>query len=182
MTFADATVRASHWIRENRAREAWVWCAALALSGAAALAWDRANSASAHGSGVGEASEEAATDTFIPAGFVLVPIQVSNYESLDSILGRQGVVDLFLPAPHGRGPARRVAERVRILRSPKDPSHFAVLAPESQSRHLVTVDGAFFVAVQNPKRVGAAFEKERTTSLKPSRLHVEQIDEPQPDP
>src|SRR5690349_14215407 len=36
-------------------------------------------------------SSIAGLDTFIPKGFVLVPIDVQNYEALDSILGKYGL-------------------------------------------------------------------------------------------
>ena len=168
-----------------REREIWLWIGALVLAGAAAFLWDRTQSQSvdpAAQSGHAGSDEIAAVDTRIPAGFVLVPIQIANFESLDSILGRTGVVDLFLPSADGVRPARRVAERIRILRSPKDPSHFAVLAPESESHRLVTHEGAFVVAVQNPKARGAAFEIQAgklQVARKTHRLRVERIDDEQ---
>src|SRR4051812_35626944 len=58
-------------------------------------------------------------DTLIPAGFVIIPIDVQNYESLDSLLGKFGVGDLF----KGEGKnGRLVARNIRILRAPKNPS------------------------------------------------------------
>ena len=33
-------------------------------------------------------------DTYIPKGHTLVPIEIANYKSLDSIIGKFGVVDL----------------------------------------------------------------------------------------
>jgi hypothetical protein len=56
-----------------------------------------------------------AFDTHIPKGFVLIPIEVQNYESLDSILGRFGVVDLYIgSSTEAAGPGRLVARNVRI--------------------------------------------------------------------
>src|SRR5438128_1195292 len=66
-------------------------------------------------------------DTYIPKGFVLVPIEVANYEALDSILGRFGVVDLFQAIGHEDPQQHLVARNVRILRAPQNPSHFAIL-------------------------------------------------------
>lgn len=111
-----------------------------------------------------------AADTYIPEGFVLVPITVSNYESLDSILGHHGVVDLYASTQNGEK-SRRVARQVKILRAPLNPSNFAVLAPEANSAELVRHQGAFFVVVQNPKRSGTNFEK-RSTRVR--RITVEQ--------
>jgi hypothetical protein len=76
---------------------------------------------------------------------------------LDSILGQHGVVDLFRPSDTPNGRPIKVAERVKILRAPLNPSHFAVLAPESESAALVAYPGAFTVVVQNPKERGTRF-------------------------
>jgi hypothetical protein len=176
--------------REDRRREVALWVAAILVCGATAAAWDHGRAAEGDRA---EASRAAATmDVLIPAGFALVPIQVTNFESLDSILGQEGVVDLFLPPADGIGRARRVASNVRILRSPQDASHFAVLVPATESHRLVSQAGAFFVAVQNPRRHGAAFERFDETvdgnggdkpaaapfsqRRRASRIHVEQPD------
>ncbi len=90
----------------------------------------------------------AGIDTFIPNGYVLLPIDVQNLESLDSLLGQYGVVDLYTP-----GDPVAVAKGLKIIRSPKDPSEFSVLVPESQSAALVRAeDKPFLVVVQNPSK------------------------------
>ncbi|MGE3684212.1 MAG: hypothetical protein AB7G93_21020 [Bdellovibrionales bacterium] len=108
------------------------------------------------------AHEDAAAlqvDTHIPRGFVLVPIEVQNYEALDSILGRFGIVDL-LQAGFGEGQSQRlVARNVRILRAPQNPSHFAVLIQESEAQGLLAHGGAFTVVVKRPDQAGTEFVK-----------------------
>ncbi|HEX4923784.1 MAG TPA: hypothetical protein VFV50_06850 [Bdellovibrionales bacterium] len=108
--------------------------------------------------------------THIPDGFVLVPIEVQNPEALDSILGNFGVVDLFASHPGG---SRRIARRVKILRAPLNPNHFAVLAPEDEAPLLVREPGPVTVAIQNPKSAGTDFVR---PSRKRSRLHVENLE------
>lgn len=122
-----------------------------------------------------EVKVDASIDTFIPAGFVLVPIEVQNYESLDSILGSHGVVDLYLPSQTGSGKGSRVATRVRIMRAPLNPSQFAVLVREDQSSQLVRTESPFFVVVQNSKHGGTGIvERESQKSKKRvSRLVME---------
>ena len=114
-----------------------------------------------------------AVDTFIPAGFVLVPIEVVNYESLDSVLGRYGVVDLFKTDPQTGERSEKVAARVRILRAPRNPSQFAVLAPESQSQRLVKHGGGFYVVIQNPKQTGTTFEMKMNPQSKKRKRRIE---------
>jgi hypothetical protein len=85
-------------------------------------------------------------DTFIPSGFVLVPIEVQNLASLDSIVGQYGVVDLY--TENEKNP---LASGLKLIRSPRDPSQFAVMVPEISSREVVKYSNKpFMVIVQNP--------------------------------
>lgn len=107
-----------------------------------------------HGKGT-----RAQVDTFIPKGFVLVPIEVQNYEALDSILGQFGVVDLFQAEKSGRGQQTLVARNVRILRAPQNPSHFAILAQEADVAGILKSGTPFFVVVKHPEKAGTEFVK-----------------------
>src|ERR1035437_10610139 len=70
----------------------------------------------------GSKNPRAQVDTYIPKGFVLVPIEVQNYEALDSILGQFGVVDLFQSLSPENPGQHLIARNVRILRAPQNPS------------------------------------------------------------
>lgn len=99
-------------------------------------------------------------DLLIPAGQSLVPIEVANYETLDSLLGSFGVVDLFFVDPMKPETGKKIASMVKILRAPKNPSHFAVLVPSLQAQKILQFKGPFVVSVQNPKhQTGTQFEK-----------------------
>ena len=98
--------------------------------------------------------------THIPKGFVLVPIEVQNYEALDSILGRFGVVDLYQGGGAEQGAQRLVARNVRMLRAPHNPSHFAVLIPDAEARGVLRQTGPFTVIVKRPLESGTEFVKE----------------------
>lgn len=100
-------------------------------------------------------------DTFIPRGFVLIPIELENYNSVDSILGPYGVVDLFRSGQNYKYKARPIARRIKILRAPQNPSQFAVLVPEAEAPIFFQQGSVFFAAILNPKETGTAFEKER---------------------
>lgn len=95
-------------------------------------------------------------DTFIPRGFVLVPIEVDNYEALDSILGKFGLVDLFKAKSEGGGP---IARNVRILRAPQNPSRFAVLVEEARASNILGYQGGIFVVVKPLSQAGTEFVK-----------------------
>lgn len=95
-------------------------------------------------------------DTMIPRGFVLVPVEIENYEALDSILGSFGLVDLY----QGVAPAARlVARNVRLLRAPRNPSHFAVLVRETESDRFMQDAGAFTAIVKRPEAGGTEIVK-----------------------
>ena len=115
-------------------------------------------------------------DTFIPLGFVLVPIQLSNAEALDSMISATGVVDLFIPDMKKPGHNKKIAEHIKILRAPLNPNQFAVLVPEKNSGQLVHYEGAYFAVVQNPKALGTQIETKPIRKL-PSRLTMEDVRE-----
>lgn len=96
-------------------------------------------------------------DIMIPQGFVLIPIEVENYESLDSILGHVGVVDLYqnLAAKNKR---RLVASFVRILRNPHNPNQFSILVPERNASAITNNFGPYFVSLR-PRKPGTGLEK-----------------------
>lgn len=98
-----------------------------------------------------------AVDTLIPRGFVLVPIDVQNYEALDSILGRFGVVDLFQGGGEATATRHLIARNVRILRAPQNPSHFAILIREEEVPRVLQQGGQFTVIVKRQQNDGTQF-------------------------
>ena len=97
-----------------------------------------------------EPQAERNIDSYIPKGFVLVPIELSNSPALDGILAHKGVVDLYTGDP-ANGRAEKIAQAVKIIRSPLNPSHFAVLSPEESAGFLIQRFQAFHAVIQNPQ-------------------------------
>ncbi len=117
-------------------------------------------------------------DILIPAGFVLLPIEVENYESLDSVLGQMGVVDLY-QNQSGKTGRRLVASFVRILRNPHNPNQFSILVPEKNAAAITNNFGPYFVSLR-PRKAGTGFEKKEfqlgsapSASLTKEVLYVE---------
>lgn len=175
--------RVQPWIRSVQTKygsKPFVWIAAVVIAGFLAFYLDM-RSTPASQAPQPEDVESAAT--FIPAGFVLVPIEVANYESLDSILGKHGIVDLYLPISADRKRPVKVAERVRILRAPLNPGHFAVLVSEAESPRLVTTSEPFTVVVQPLKGSGTKFVEpndqnkidSRPKAQRRSRIEIEGV-------
>lgn len=91
-------------------------------------------------------TELSGIDTFIPANHVLVPIDVHNFESLDSVFGRYGIADLYVP-----GQLEPLIKGIKLLRSPKNPRQFAALIDENHSQRIVKASSSpLQVILQNP--------------------------------
>ncbi|MCJ8276750.1 MAG: hypothetical protein HRT44_01755 [Bdellovibrionales bacterium] len=105
-------------------------------------------------------------DTYIPKRHTLVPIEVANYESLDSIIGQFGVVDLFSTPLNPQEKSKRIAFSVKILRAPRNPSHFAVLMPEAEAHIIAGHIGPITVTVRNPKESGTKIVHEKRRKKK----------------
>lgn len=98
-------------------------------------------------------------DTYIPEGFVLVPVELNNGPSLDGLLANKGVVDLYTGDPSHQK-AEKAATAVKIIRSPRNPSYFAVLVPENKAPLLIKRFQAFHAVIQNP-------EQKKKTTIQP---------------
>lgn len=88
-------------------------------------------------------------DSTIPEGFVLVPVTIINGSSLSNMIGRNGVVDLYL-TDNGKK-TKKAAGRVKIVQATDDIDSFAVLLKEDQSHKILSFEEPFFAVVQNPR-------------------------------
>ncbi len=138
----------------------------LIFSVVCSLVWMARGSDQAVSSEAG--SETWSVDTVIPAGFVLIPIEIGNSESLSHILGDTGVVDLFATDSPNKRP---VASRIKVVRSPVNPDYLSVLVPENEAGQVLAHPGPFYVAVQNPRQSGARVHSEKARPR--GRIHVE---------
>ncbi|HEX7672769.1 MAG TPA: hypothetical protein VF412_01290 [Bdellovibrio sp.] len=106
-------------------------------------------------------------DTFIPKGFVLVPLELANAESLGSLVSDVGgVVDLYLANKDGHKSGLKIASRIKLLRAPLNPQQYAVLVKENESSRLLSMTGPFIAVVQNPDSKGTEVAQSKKTSIK----------------
>jgi hypothetical protein len=106
-------------------------------------------------------------DTFIPAGFILIPIDISNAESLDSLIGDiGGVVDLYLASTEQRKGGLKVASKVKLTRAPLNPQQFAVLLREEEGQKLMAVTGPYFAVIQNPETKGSKLSQSSKKAIR----------------
>lgn len=108
-------------------------------------------------------------DTFIPRGYVLVPLELTNSESLTSLVGDiGGVVDLYLANTEQQKGGIKVGSKLKLLRAPLNPQQYAVLVKETDSSRLLSYAGPFIAVVQNPDEKG-----NHVTSSGPSKIRIE---------
>ena len=137
-----------------------------------------------------ESKIQESPDTFIPEGYVLVPIMVSNFESLNALVSQYAIVNLYAvnnsnnfhlqnSLSQMKKQVKTVAERIKLIRSPLNPERFAVLSPESQAEALITYNGEFFVTIQNPtitEQVSVKREAKKRTLI--DYLEEEPVEQP----
>ncbi len=87
-------------------------------------------------------------DTLIPHGFVLIPIELANAESVASLMDQFGVVDLYSGSASSKGNIK-VISRVKILRAPLNPNQYAILVPDQLSNKIMSAVGPFWAVVLN---------------------------------
>ncbi|MBX7232011.1 MAG: hypothetical protein K1X29_07990 [Bdellovibrionales bacterium] len=125
-----------------------------------------------------EKSEDLNLDTYIPPGQVLVPIAVQNFESVDSIFGNHGVVDLYAQESSTGAPSLLVARAVKMLRAPKNPSQFGVLLPIEHAPQVVQKGGPFYVVIRNIKETAPTGIKiEKGSKTRPFQIIYDEDDE-----
>lgn len=113
----------------------------------------------------GATQTETDISTTIPRGYVIVPIEIENSLSLEGVLGDiGGYVDLYEALENGQG--KQVAHHIKLVRAPKDPRQFAVLAKESQAPALVRHEGRFIATMRNPEDRTQRFQPAARTQPK----------------
>ncbi len=108
-------------------------------------------------------------DTFIPAGFVLVPIDLVNYEPVSGLIGDFALVDLFTAKGSLQKGGEKIGSRLKMIRAPLNPQQFAVLVPEDETHKILQAEGPFFATVLNPN----SNQKSRVMTHKQKRKFVE---------
>lgn len=86
--------------------------------------------------------------TEIPRGYNLYALEIDNFESINAIVDDFALVNLY--QVHDNKRSQLALQKVKLIRSPKDPRYFAVLATNTELELLTSFPGPFKVALQNP--------------------------------
>jgi hypothetical protein len=127
------------WVREEKAKVLIILIISLLM-----VAFSR--SESSDNKHIKTTETVSSPDTFIPAGFVLVPIEIQNLQNVDSMIGNYGIVDIY----NGKK-TEPVLSGARIIRSPLDPTQFAVMVSDSDAPLLIAeTHEPLRIVLQNP--------------------------------
>lgn len=85
-------------------------------------------------------------DTLIPKGQVLVPVNLSNIESIAGLIDQYGVIDLYAETDVG---SNQIASRIKLIKAPLNPNQYAVMVSEHLSREIMKYKGPLWAVVQN---------------------------------
>jgi hypothetical protein len=91
------------------------------------------------------------TDTYIPNGYVLVPLEISNAIAVSSLMGQYTFVDIYTTSGTDGSPQKIIAQGLRMIRAPHNDEQFAVLVAESEHELIQHLSEQVFVVIKNPK-------------------------------
>ena len=97
---------------------------------------------------VAEKKEVVVADTFIPRGYVLVPISIDPSSQISGLIDQFAIVDLYAPDKDLHANVL-IASGVKLIRAPLNPQQFAVLVTEVVSHEIMKITSPFWVTLQN---------------------------------
>ncbi len=90
------------------------------------------------------------TDTFIPKGYVLVPIELTNSTGINSLMGPFTLVDIYASSENGERKGKLLAQNLRMIKAPNDDGQFAVLVNENEQTLIEKLYDPIFAVIRNP--------------------------------
>ena len=123
-----------------------------------------------------EKQEPVYADTVIPRGYVLVPLEIANIQTVSGLIDQYGVIDLYAGSNNQQN-SFLVAARIKVMRAPLNPSQYAVLVTEAMSREIMKYRGPFWAVVQNRQSAGmSAAERPLPTRMMPEKVPPSKIE------
>ena len=111
----------------------------------------------------------------IPAGFVMVPIELANHSAVNDLISSFGIVDLYQKLT-SQQELYKLAQAVRIVRL--ETGRFSVLIPEKDAGQFVQHQSLFYAVVQNSEKKGSQitpprFKRRRSIIVEEPELQEE---------
>lgn len=121
----------------------------------------------------------------IPEGFVLVPIEPQNFETIDALIENHAYVDLYSSSSNDTYSSdsnttdrrkRLISRGLPLVRAPRNPSRFAVLVKEVDTEVLTRLGAPVLVVVRKgPPKGGYPAPSKSQAKLKPKKLRFDFI-------
>jgi|GEM_PF-4579727 len=108
-------------------------------------------------------------DTLIPAGQVLVPLELANIATIASLINQYGIIDLYAGSENS---TVLIASRIKILKAPLNPNQYAIMVSESLSEEIMKSKGPFWGVVQNPDVQNKNIQTEKSVATVKVKTHV----------
>lgn len=86
--------------------------------------------------------------TKIPKGYNLYALEIANIETINSLVGDYALVNIF--QVNERKKAKLILQKIKLIRSLKNPNYFAILATNEDLEVITSYSGPFKVSLQNP--------------------------------
>lgn len=105
-----------------------------------------------------DAEDSLTADTYIPAGYSLVPIELTNSDTIEGLVGSLGgYVDLFPVSTNSDpastpNPSLSLLKNLKMLRAPHNPELYAVLVAQKNVPAFMNLSGTFRAVVLNPQK------------------------------
>ncbi len=100
-------------------------------------------------------------DVFLPSDHVLYPIQVENFEAIDSLIGAKAYVRVYSSLT-----GKPLAENIKVLRAPKAPEQFAFVIPIEIAKSLIKEGPSFRLVIQKNLDLPAKMTKQNKLNKK----------------
>ena len=95
--------------------------------------------------------DEKELDELIPEGYALLPIELVNKEALSALIGETALIDIYTLQTQTLNPNKKIASRMKLIKSPKNPDQFAIMISESRTLDILKHPGPYFATIQNRK-------------------------------
>ena len=125
-------------------KEWWLWGAFIFIGFCALISSGRSTSSPT----ASPSPDPASAETFIPRGHLLIPIEITNADRLEGLLGEAGIVDLYQTPTAPGERSQLVGRRLRLLRAPLNPTAFAVLLREAEVDRFLIHPGPFLASLR----------------------------------
>ncbi len=88
---------------------------------------------------------------YIPEGYVLIPLEIENIDSISNLVERAARADLYSSSQTLNGKRQLALKNIKIIRNAPDLSYFSALIEEGQNKHIEMLSQPVFAVLKSKK-------------------------------